>query len=201
MIPPYSKTADGFELQFGTNHLGHFALTGHLMDLLKNTPGSRVVNVSSNAHKYGKLDFDDLNWEKRKYKNWVSYGDSKLANIYFTRELGMRINQNGSNPVVAAAHPGWTATELQRHSRPIEFLNNFFAQDITMGALPTLYAAAAPDVKSGDYFGPSGFMEMRGYPKKVEPNSLAQNDQIAKKLWDVSEELTGVRYDLNGTGE
>jgi NAD(P)-dependent dehydrogenase (short-subunit alcohol dehydrogenase family) len=194
MIPPYSKTRDGFELQFGTNHLGHFVLTGQLIDLLKNTPDSRIVNVSSNAHKTGKINFEDLNWENRKYKKWPSYGDSKIANIYFTYELDRRIDKN---PVVTAAHPGWTATDLQRHSGFIEFLNSFFAQDITMGALPTLYAAVGPNVNSGDYFGPSGFLEMKGYPRKVETNKLSKNEKIAAKLWDVSEKLTGAKFSFN----
>lgn len=193
MIPPYSKTRDGFELQFGTNHLGHFVLTGQLIDLLKNTPDSRIVNVSSNAHKTGKINFEDLNWENRKYKKWPSYGDSKIANIYFTLELDRRIDKN---PVVTAAHPGWTATDLQRHSGFIEFLNSFFAQDITMGALPTLYAAVGPNVNSGDYFGPSGFLEMKGYPRKVETNKLSKDEKIAAKLWDISEELTGTKFIL-----
>jgi NAD(P)-dependent dehydrogenase (short-subunit alcohol dehydrogenase family) len=196
MMPPYSKTEDGFELQFGTNHLGHFALTGLLFDLIKNTLNSRIVNVSSAAHKYGNLNLQDLNWEKRKYKPMNSYGDSKIANMYFTYKLGRKLEQNGKNPIVAAAHPGWTATELQRHAGLFNFLNNFFAQDTTMGALPTLLAAVGDDVKSGDYFGPSGFMEMRGYPKKVESNELSKNEEIAQKLWDVSEELTGVRFKI-----
>ena len=196
MMPPYSKTEDGFELQFGTNHLGHFALTGLLLDLLKNTPESRIVNVSSTAHKQGNIDFDDLAWENRNYKPMKSYGDSKIANIYFTYELANRINQNGNIPLVTAAHPGWTATELQRHTGLFEFLNSFFAQNIEMGALPTLYAAVGPDVKSGDYFGPSGFMEMRGYPNKVESNELSKDEAIAKKLWKVSEELTSVKYNI-----
>lgn len=195
MIPPYSKTADGFELQFGTNHLGHFALTGLLLDLLRNTPGSRIVNVSSGAHKAGKLDFGDLNWEKRKYVAWKAYGDSKIANLYFTYELKRKL-AGADHPVVAAAHPGWTATDLQRHSGVVDFLNNFFAQDITMGALPTLFAAVAEDVQNGDYFGPSGFMEMKGYPKKVDSKPLAQDAAIAQKLWEVSESLTGVRYEI-----
>ncbi len=197
MMPPYSKTQDGFELQFGTNHLGHFALTAQLIDLIKSTPNSRIVNVSSNAHKMGNLDFDDLNWENRKYKSMKSYGDSKIANIYFTYELARGIDRTSEGPVVACAHPGWTATELQRHTGVFEFLNTFFAQDIPMGALPTLYAALGSDVKSGDYFGPSGFMEMRGYPKRVETNQLSKDEKIAKKLWDVSEELTGVKFSEN----
>jgi len=196
MMPPYSKTADGFELQFGTNHLGHFALTGLLIDLIKSTPNSRIVNVSSMGHKYGNLNFMDLKWEKRKYNAMKSYADSKIANIYFTYELSRKLEQNGKNPIVTAAHPGWTATELQRHAGLFEFLNNFFAQDITMGALPTLYAAVGVDVKSGGYFGPSGFMEMRGYPEKVESNELSHNKELAEKLWDVSEDLTGVHFNF-----
>ncbi|MEJ2054946.1 MAG: oxidoreductase [Calditrichaceae bacterium] len=154
MIPPYSKTKDGFELQFGTNHLGHFALTGLLIDPILKTEGSRIVNVSSGAHRYGNINFDDLNWEKRKYKKWTSYGDSKIANLYFTYEL-------------------------QRKR-----------------ALPTLRAAIDPDAKSGDYFGPDGWMQLKGYPVKVESNKLSHNEEIAKKLWSVSEELTGVKYPL-----
>ena len=195
MIPPYSKTADGFELQFGTNHLGHFALTGLLFDLLRNTPGSRIVNVSSTAHRRGNIDFDDLTWEKRKYAAWKAYGDSKIANLYFTYELKRKL-AGADHPIVAAAHPGWTATDLQRHSGVIDFLNNFFAQDISMGALPTLYAAVAEDVQSGDYYGPSGFLEMRGYPDKAVSRPLAHDAAIAQKLWKVSETLTRVRYEV-----
>jgi NAD(P)-dependent dehydrogenase (short-subunit alcohol dehydrogenase family) len=197
MMPPYSKTADGFELQFGTNHLGHFALTGLLFGLVKATPGSRIVNVSSSGHNYGDLDFNDLNWEKRPYKKMKAYADSKIANLYFTYELQQKVDRNGGNPLVTAAHPGWTATELQRHTGLISFLNHFFSQDITMGALPTLYAAVGVDVKGSDYYGPSGWREMKGYPKKVESNELSHNQEIAKKLWEVSEELTGVKFNLN----
>lgn len=197
MMPPYSQTADGFELQFGTNHLGHFALTGLLLDLIKATPDSRIVNVSSTGHNFGDLDFDDLNWEKRPYKKMKSYADSKIANLYFTYELQKRMDGNDGNPLITAAHPGWTATELQRHAGFIRFLNNFFSQDITMGALPTLYAAIAPDVISGDYYGPSGWREQKGYPKKVKSNELSYNEEIARKLWEISEELTGVKFNLN----
>jgi len=194
MVPPYSKTADGFELQFGTNHLGHFTLTGLLIDLIMKTPGSRVVNVSSNTHKLGKLDFNDLNWETRKYKKWKAYGDSKISNLYFTYQLQRRLEETGADVTAAAAHPGWTATELQRHDSLSSGLNRFFAQGIEMGALPMLYAAVGPDVNGGDYFGPSGFMEMKGYPKKTESNGLSKDKQIAERLWDVSEKLTGVRF-------
>lgn len=194
MIPPYNKTADGFELQFGTNHLGHFALTGQLMELLLKTPGSRVVNVSSAAHSIGKIDFNDLNWEERKYKKWQAYGDSKIANLYFTYELSNRFGGDGSKVKFAAAHPGWTATELQRHTGFVSFLNNIFSQGITMGALPTLYAATATDVESGDYYGPSGFQEMKGYPQKVKSIDRSYDKMTGMKLWSASELLTGVKF-------
>jgi len=194
MMPPYSKTANGFELQFGTNHLGHFALTLQLLDLIDKTENSRIVNVSSNAHKYGKINFDDLNWEKRKYKAMTSYGDSKIANLYFTYELQKKLQEKGSKILVTAAHPGWTATDLQRHSGLFEFLNGFFAMNIEQGTLPTLRAAIDDSANSGDYFGPDGWQEWRGYPVKVESNQLSRDLNIAKKLWDVSEELTGVHY-------
>ena len=196
MMPPYSKTADGFELQFGTNHLSHFALTGLLMDLIINTENSRVVNVSSASHKSGKIDFDDLDWEKRTYKKMRAYGDSKIANIYFTYELQRNLEKAGSKTIAVASHPGWTETELQRHVGIVNFLNRFFSQGIDMGALPTLYAAIAPDVKGGDYYGPAGWQETRGYPKKVESNKLSQDKDIAQKLWRVSEELTGIEYEF-----
>ena len=197
MIPPYSKTADGFELQFGTNHLGHFALTAHLLDVLTNTKGARIVNVSSGAHKVGNLNFDDLTWEKRGYSSWKAYGDSKIANLYFTFELNKKLKAHGFDTIATAAHPGWTATELQRHSGIIETLNGVFAQNISMGALPTLRAAFDENAKGADYFGPNGLMEMWGYPVKVEPNSLAKDEKIAAELWSVSEDLTGVKYEFN----
>lgn len=197
MIPPYSKTADGFELQFGTNHLGHFALTGQLLELLINTKSARIVNVSSSAHKTGSINFDDLNWEKRSYSGWKAYGDSKIANIYFTRELDKKLKENHLDLITTASHPGWTATELQRNSGIVEFLNKFFAQDISMGALPTLRAAIEKDLTGAEYFGPNGFMELRGYPVEVETNKLSKDEAIAKKLWEVSEELTGVKFEFD----
>jgi NAD(P)-dependent dehydrogenase (short-subunit alcohol dehydrogenase family) len=195
MFPPYSKTADGFEIQLGTNHLGHFALTRHLLDLLMSTESSRIVNLSSTAHKWGNINFEDIHWEKRKYKTRQAYYDSKIANLYFTYEMARKLNNN-NYPMVVASHPGWTTTELQRHSGFLNFMNNFFGQDMTMGALPTLYAAVESDVNSADYYGPSGFMEFRGYPKKVESNELSYNEEIAQRLWDISEELTKINYDL-----
>lgn len=194
MMPPYSKTIDGFELQFGTNHLGHFALTCLLLDLLEKTENSRIVNISSAAHNYGNLDFDDLTWEKRSYKKMKAYGDSKIANLYFTYELQNRLSEKGSKVMVTAAHPGWTATDLQRHSGLFGFLNNFFAMKIEQGTLSTLRAAVEENVSGGDFFGPDGWHEWRGFPIKVESNELSRNSSIAKKLWDVSEELTGVAF-------
>jgi len=196
MIPPYSKTKDGFELQMGTNHMGHFALTLQLLDLLNQTEGSRIVNVSSAAHKYGNINFDDLEWKNRKYKAWRAYGDSKIANLYFTFELQKRLKEASSNILVTAAHPGWTATDLQRHSGLFEFLNKFFAMEGWQGALPTLRAAIDPDSKGSDYYGPEGFQEWKGYPVKVGTNKLAKDPDIAKKLWDVSEKLTNQKLRL-----
>jgi NAD(P)-dependent dehydrogenase (short-subunit alcohol dehydrogenase family) len=193
MNPPYTKTKDGFELQFGTNHLGHFALTGLLIDLIKGTPNSRIVNVSSTAHKIGKLNFDDLNWETRRYNKFRSYGDSKLANLYFTSELQKRLGKQSSGVIVASAHPGASATELPRHSLFFRVLS-LFAQNSDMGALPTLYAAVAPDVQGNDYYGPGGFQELGGYPKKVESSKRAKREDVSENLWDVSEKMTGVSY-------
>lgn len=195
MIPPYTKTKDGFELQMGTNHFGHFALTLQLLDIIKKTPDARIVNVSSSAHKQGNINFEDLTWEKRKYKPWRAYGDSKIANLYFTFELQKKLE--GSGIKVTAAHPGWTATELQRHSGLIDNLNRFFAMSIEQGALPTLRAATDETAQGGDYYGPDGFMEMKGYPVKVDTTELAKDESKAKKLWDVSEELTQVKFDDN----
>jgi NAD(P)-dependent dehydrogenase (short-subunit alcohol dehydrogenase family) len=193
MNPPYTKTKDGFELQFGTNHLGHFALTGLLIDLIKETPNSRIVNVSSTAHKIGKLNFEDLNWETRPYKKMRSYGDSKLANLYFSKELQRRLDKESSGVIVASAHPGASSTPLTRHSLLFRILS-LIVQNSEMGALPTLYAAVGPNVQGNDYIGPGGFQETRGYPKKVEPAEHAKDDDIAAKLWDVSEKMTGVSY-------
>lgn len=194
MMPPYAKTSDGYELQFGTNHLGHFALTNQLLPLLVSTPSSRIVNVSSIAHKQGHLDFNDLNWEQRNYKPMQSYADSKIANIYFTYELRRKLSHIKNAPLVTAAHPGWTATELQRHAGIFEFLNSFFAQDVSMGALPTLRAAIDKNAQSGDYYGPKGFMEIRGYPIKVSTIKRSQDLEISEKLWRISEELSGVTF-------
>ena len=197
MIPPYSKTKDGFELQFGTNHLGHFALTAQLLDTLNQTDSARIVNVSSSGHRWGNIDFDDLTWEKRGYRPWRAYGDSKLANIYFTKELAKLLRQNGSDVIVTSAHPGWTATELQRHTDYFGLagiINRLFAQDITMGALPTLCAAFDADAKGGEFYGPGGFMNIWGYPVIEEPSERSRDITIANRLWEISEGLTGVTF-------
>jgi len=195
MIPPYGKTEDGFESQMGTNHMGHFVLTSKLFKLLDKTPESRIVNVSSGAHKAGNLNFDDLHWETRNYTPWKAYGDSKISNLYFTFELKRRIEKSASNIKAVAAHPGYSATGLQK-SAFLKVLNFLVAQPGHMGALPTLRAAIDPDVKAGDYYGPTGFGEMRGYPERVKPNKLSQDEEIAKRLWEVSEDLTGQPFSI-----
>lgn len=194
MMCPYSKTEDGFEIQMGTNHLGHFALTGHLMPLLKKTKGSRVVATSSVGHKMGNIDFTDLNWEKREYKTNQAYGDSKIANLYFVYEFARKFKGDKDAPIATVAHPGVTNTELARHTRFLQIFNWFVAQGVDKGTLPTLRAATDPNAQSGDYFGPRGFFETRGYPVKVDSNALSKNEANARKLWKLSEEMTGVRY-------
>jgi len=193
MMPPYGTTVDGFELQFGTNHLGHYALTGLLLPLLIKTKRSRVVNVSSYAHKAGKINFDDLD-SKQNYNKMAAYGQSKLANLLFTYELQRRFENAGSDSLATAAHPGWTQTNLQRHSGGARFLNPVFWQKPPMLALPTLRAATGTDASGGDYYGPRGFMEMQGTPVKVKSNGLSHDIDTARRLWDVSEELTGVVF-------
>ena len=197
MIPPYSRTKDGFELQMGTNHLGHFALSAQLFDILKHTPDARIVKVSSMAHRYGNINFDDLHWEKRKYKAWRAYGDSKLANLYFTYHLADLLNDKSISVKVSAAHPGWTATDLQRYSAFFQLANRFFAQNPAMCALPTLRAAIDPAVQCGDYFGPEGFKEIRGHPVKVDSNTHSKDSKMAQRLWQVSQELTNVSFNVN----
>jgi NAD(P)-dependent dehydrogenase (short-subunit alcohol dehydrogenase family) len=195
MMPPLSRTTDGFELQFGTNHLGHFALTGLLLDQLLDTDGSRVVTVSSMAHDWSGIDFDDLQWERRPYKRAAAYGQSKLANLLFTYELQRRLDAAGAGTLSLAAHPGWTATNLQRNTGLFRLLNPLYAMKPWQGALPTLYAATAAEAKGGEYYGPSGFKEMRGYPKRVPSNAASHDRAVAARLWQVSEELSGVRFD------
>jgi NAD(P)-dependent dehydrogenase (short-subunit alcohol dehydrogenase family) len=205
MWTPYSKTKDGFETQFGTNHLGHFALTGLLIDHLLKTPRARVVNVSSLGHRAGVMDFDNLMFEGGKgYSRHGAYSRSKLANLLFTYELQRKFDAINADAIAAAAHPGGTSTNLSRHVedrwyfRALRPLMELIAQSAAMGALPTLRAAVDPEVKGGQYYGPGGFREYRGYPVLVQSNGASHNLEDAKRLWEVSEELTGVTYNWKG---
>jgi NAD(P)-dependent dehydrogenase (short-subunit alcohol dehydrogenase family) len=197
MVPPLTRTTDGFELQFGTNHLGHFALTNLLLDKIT----GRVVTVSSTGHRFGEIDFDDLNWERRPYRRWRAYGQSKLANLLFTSELQRRLTAARSTVLATAAHPGYAATNLQFNSgRRVQDIasavgNRLFGQSEDGGALPTLYAATA-DIPGDSFAGPGGFMEQRGAPKLVGRTDAAKDAEVAHRLWEVSEELTGVRFPL-----
>ena len=195
MMPPYGKTADGFETQLGTNHLGHFALTGLLLEPLRRTPKARVVSVSSLAHFWGGIAFDDLQSE-RSYNPTRAYGQSKLANLLFVRELERRFEAARVDALAAAAHPGSTRTELQRHSGLMHAVVAVFSQAPPEGALPTLHAATAPDVRGGDYFGPSGFAGCIGPPGRARSSPRAKDMAAARRLWDVSEQLTGVRFGI-----
>ena len=195
MAPPRRVTADGFELQFGTNHLGHFALTQLLLPAMEGREDARVVTLSSNAHKLGRIAFDDLQGERR-YFRWTAYCQSKLANLLFARELDRRLRARGSTVKSVAAHPGYAATNLQSAAAPlfdrlVMKIGNFVvAQDDDMGALPQLYAATAPGLEGGEYVGPDGIGEHRGRPKLVKPARAGLGERSARRLWDVSEELT-----------
>ncbi|HZU50030.1 MAG TPA: SDR family NAD(P)-dependent oxidoreductase [Mycobacterium sp.] len=197
MWTPKQLTKDGFELQFGTNHLGHFALTGLLLDRLLPIAGSRVVTVSSLGHRIrAGIHFDDLQWERR-YSRVGAYGQSKLANLLFTYELQRRLAPRGT-AIAVAAHPGGSRTELTRNLPPVaarvtSVIEPLF-QDAAMGALPTLRAATDPGVLGGQYYGPDGFGEQRGYPKVVASSDQSHDVELQKRLWAVSEELTGVVY-------
>jgi NAD(P)-dependent dehydrogenase (short-subunit alcohol dehydrogenase family) len=205
MAIPYRQTADGFEMQFGTNHLGHFALTGLLLDRLLVTEGARVVNVASGAHRMGKIRFDDLQWNNG-YRKWMAYGQSKLANLLFTLELQRKLDAAGKKLLCVACHPGYAATNLQAvgpkmsGSSMMEYFsdlgNRLLAQSAAMGALPTEYAAVAPDVHGGDYIGPDGMAELWGNPVRVGRSAAAQDGTAASRLWEVSEQLTNVHYAL-----
>jgi NAD(P)-dependent dehydrogenase (short-subunit alcohol dehydrogenase family) len=194
MMTPKSTTKDGFELQFGTNHLGHFALTGLLLDRVLAAPGSRVVTVSSQGHRFIRgIRFDDLQWD-RDYSRVGAYGQAKLANLMFTYELQRRLT--GTNTIAAAAHPGGSNTELARNLpaalRGVATVLAPLMQGPEMGALPTLRAATDPGVLGGQYFGPDGLGEHRGYPKVVASSRASHNTDAQRRLWAVSEELTGV---------
>ncbi|MEV5840240.1 oxidoreductase [Nocardia sp. NPDC052112] len=194
MALPEQRTADGFEMQIGTNHLGHFALTGLLLDKISD----RVVTVSSGAHRAGKIDLDDLNWEHRKYQRWSAYGQSKLANLMFAYELQRRLSAAGSSTLSVAAHPGYAATELQSHTESIQdkvmaLGNRLLAQSAEMGALPEIYAATE-QVEPGAFYGPTGWGGMRGYPGRSGSSAASKDEQVARGLWALSEKLTGVTY-------
>jgi NAD(P)-dependent dehydrogenase (short-subunit alcohol dehydrogenase family) len=204
MATPWRSTADGFELQFGTNHLGHFALTGLLIGEMEGREDARVVTLSSNAHKFGRIAFDNLGGDRR-YFRWRAYGQSKLANLLFALELDRRLRAAGSTVKSLAAHPGYAATNLQFAGPPgldaavMKVSNRVFAQNDEMGALPTLYAATEPGLESGTFCGPDGFLEQRGHPKPVSPSGAARDEQVARRLWEVSEEMTGVRFEPAGS--
>jgi NAD(P)-dependent dehydrogenase (short-subunit alcohol dehydrogenase family) len=195
MAVPKQRTTDGFELQIGTNYLGHFALTGLLLPRL----ADRVVSLSSQAHRIGRIDLDDLNWQRRRYQRWAAYAQSKLADLMFAFELQRRLSAAGSPLRAMAAHPGYAATELGTHTesiqdRLISLGNRLVAQRADMGALPTLYAATVPDLPGGSYVGPDGLGERAGYPRLVQPKRAARDPEVAARLWTLSQELTGVSF-------
>jgi NAD(P)-dependent dehydrogenase (short-subunit alcohol dehydrogenase family) len=198
MAVPEGKTKDGFETQIGTNHLGHFALTNLLLPNITD----RVVIISSPAHRMGNLDVDDLNWQRRRFKRWGAYGQSKLANLLFLLELQRRLTEAGSDVRATAAHPGYAATNLQVHTGSklqngaMAIGNKLFAQSQEMGSLPTLYAATE-DIPGGTYIGPDGFQEQRGHPTVIGRSGAAMDEDTARRLWARSEELTGVSFPLS----
>jgi len=192
-----TETADGFEMQIGVNHLGHFALTAQLLPLLNNAPAARVVSVSSLAHYKGRMHLDDLHCERRGYWRIGSYGQSKLANLLFMFELDRRLKAKGERTIAAAAHPGWTSTDLQRNIPGAGVFNAVMAMAPAQGALPSLRAATDPAVRGGEYFGPAGVTGTRGYPIVVGCSSAAKDPRLAANLWALSEEMTGQTMPLN----
>lgn len=201
MMPPYSKTKDGFEMQFGSNHLGHFALTAKLLSLLDRTPGSRIVTTGSLAHNRGAIDFDNLDGSKG-YKAKKFYNQSKLANMLFALELDRLLKKHGSGTISVICHPGISATnifKLGKKDAPLflrNVVNKYYLQPPAMGALATVYAATDPDLTGGEYIGPDGPGRRKGYPALETPHPSALDEEVAKRLWKVSEELTGVKFDF-----
>lgn len=201
---PQGLTVDGNEIQFGTNHLGHFALTGHLADILMGTPASRVVTVSSLAHAQGRIHFDDPAFATKPYRKHRAYAQSKVANLLFAKELARRLAKQGVSTISVGCHPGISATNLaapgfeMQGSRLLAvisgLLTKIIAQNPAAGAQPTLYAATSANASNGDYIGPSGFRQMYGAPRKVGCTRYARDEEVARKLWDFSEKLTGVKY-------
>ena len=204
MALPLEQTADGFELQFGTNHLGHFALTGLLLEPLKAADSARVVTMTSLMHRNGVLDLDDPNCRQRKYDKWAAYRQSKLANILFGFELQRRLSS--LSPISLVSHPGVASTELAlggarakgsaTQEKIMRFISGLVGQSAERGALPMLYAATAAEAQGGRYYGPDGFREMRGFPAPAKSSAEAQDKVLADRLWALSEQLTGVHYGL-----
>ncbi|WP_129336378.1 oxidoreductase [Cellulomonas endophytica] len=203
MAVPRGTTRDGFERQLGTNHLGHFALVGRLLPALRQAPFARVVVVSSNAHRFGRVRLDDLMFQRRRYSPWRAYGQSKLANLLFVRELDRRLRAHGDPVVAVAAHPGFASSNLSAGftaglppvvASGYRWLQGRLEQSDEAGALPSLYAATMPDVPGGALYGPDGRFEQRGAPTRVHPSARAQDDATARGLWERSERLTGVTY-------
>ncbi|WP_067670058.1 oxidoreductase [Nocardia miyunensis] len=195
MALPLRRTAQGFEMQVGTNHLGHFALAGLLLDKISD----RIVTVSSGAHLIGRIDLTDLNWEHRRYARWKAYGQAKLANLMFARELQRRLSAHGSSKISVAAHPGYAATDLQFHTESLISVimplgNRILAQSAEMGALPSLYAATADGVEPGGFYGPDRLGGLRGHPALSSSSAASKDEVSSRRLWDLSEQLTKVTY-------
>ncbi|PKH08521.1 short-chain dehydrogenase [Planomicrobium sp. MB-3u-38] len=201
MMPPYSKTKDGFEMQFGSNHLGHFALTALLFPLIDRTPDSRIVTTGSLAHNRGSIDFENLDGSKG-YKAKKFYNQSKLANMLFALELDRLLKKHGSGTISVICHPGVSATnifKLGKKDAPLflrNLANKYYLQPPAIGALATVHAATAPDLTGGEYIGPDGPGRRKGYPSLETPHPSALDEEVAKQLWKVSEELTGVKFDF-----
>ncbi|MCM3611871.1 oxidoreductase [Planococcus sp. MERTA32b] len=201
MMPPYSKTKDGFEMQFGSNHLGHFALTALLFPLLNHTPDSRIVTTGSLAHNRGAIDFDNLDGSKG-YKAKKFYNQSKLANMLFALELDRLLKKNGSGTISVICHPGVSATnifKIGKRDAPLflrNLANKYYLQPPELGALATVHAATDPSLTGGEYIGPDGPGRRKGYPALETPHPSALDEEAAKRLWQVSEELTGVKFDF-----
>ena len=195
MMPPFSTTREGFEIQLGTNHLGHFLLTALLMPSLNAAASPRVVSVSSNAHKQGKLDLDH-SWTAQNYSTIRAYADSKLANLVFAVELGRRLKSAGSKVISVAAHPGWTHTPLFRHTGPGGWISSMVAMNVHDGTRPIVMAATSQRAQNGDYFGPTGLLEMWGEPGVARPKARALNPELGRKLWDFSEKAVGLSFTL-----
>jgi len=197
MWPPLSRTRQGFELQFGTNHLGHFALTGRLLPLLLCTPGARVTTTASLLQIAARIDFDDLNWERRPYSAGAAYAQSKLANMLFAQELHRRLPTGGSGPVATACHPGWTSSQITRSAPAVmRIFGPLLGQRPEIGALSTLRAATDPDAAGGSYWGPGGPLELRGHPRPARTPAKARDPALAARLWAESSRLTGIDFGI-----